>query len=66
MDTLGYVLLKMRRYTSASEAFERALQLSPAPSAKRQILLHLADAYQASGEDEKAAAARSVAQRLRG
>lgn len=66
MDTLGYVLLKMRQYTSASEAFERALQLSPEPGAKRQILLHLADAYQASGEEQKAAAARSAAQRLRG
>jgi cytochrome c-type biogenesis protein CcmH/NrfG len=66
MDTLGFVFLKMRQYSAAADAFERALQLSPEPSAKRQILLHLGDAYQASGEDQKAASARAAAERLRG
>jgi tetratricopeptide (TPR) repeat protein len=66
MDTLGFVFLKMRQYTAAADAFERALQLSPHASVKRQILLHLADAYAASGEDTKAASARAAAGRLRG
>jgi tetratricopeptide (TPR) repeat protein len=66
MDTLGFVLLKMRQYSAAANAFERALELSPAPPARRRILLHLADAYQAGGEDTKADSARAAAGRLPG
>jgi tetratricopeptide (TPR) repeat protein len=66
MDTLGFVFLKMRQYTAAADAFERALQLAPEPPAKRQILLHLADAYTACGQEDKAASARAQADRLRG
>jgi cytochrome c-type biogenesis protein CcmH/NrfG len=66
MDTLGFVFLKMRQYSAAADAFERALQLSPGATARRQILLHLADAYQASGEDAKAESARAAAERLPG
>lgn len=66
MDTLGFVFLKMRQYSAAAEAFERALQLAPEAPAKRQILLHLADAYTACGQEDKAAAARAQAERLRG
>jgi tetratricopeptide (TPR) repeat protein len=66
MDTLGFVFLKMRQYSAAADAFERALQLSPEAVARRQILLHLADAYQASGEDAKADSARAAAERLPG
>ena len=66
MDTLGFVFLKMRQYTAAADAFERALQLAPDAPAKRQILLHLASAYAACGEDDKAALAREQAERLRG
>jgi tetratricopeptide (TPR) repeat protein len=66
MDTLGFVFLKMRQYTAAADAFERALQLAPDAPAKRQILLHLASAYAACGEDDKAASAREQAERLRG
>ena len=66
MDTLGFVFLKMRQYSAAADAFERALQLAPDASAKRQILLHLADAYAACGEEAKAASAREHAERLRG
>ena len=65
MDTLGFVFLKMRHYSAAANAFERALQLAPEPPAKRQILLHLADAYAACGQDDKAASARAQAKRLR-
>lgn len=66
MDTLGFVFLKMRQYTAAADAFEHALELSPDAQARRQILLHLADAYQAGGEEAKATAARAAAGRLRG
>jgi uncharacterized protein HemY len=66
MDTLGMVLLKMRRYTAASQAFERALELKPQGEARRQITLHLADAYDASGLTEKADALRSSVKRVRG
>jgi tetratricopeptide (TPR) repeat protein len=66
MDTLGMVLLKMRRYTAASQAFERALELKPQGEARRQITLHLADAYDASGLTDKADALRSSVKRVRG
>ncbi len=66
MDTLGFVFLKMRQYSAAADAFERALQLAPEAPAKRRILLHLADAYTACGEEDKAASARAQAESLRG
>jgi len=66
MDTLGYVLLKMRQYSAAAEAFERALTLKPDASTRRNIQLHLADAYEASGLVTKAAEMRQSARRLGG
>jgi tetratricopeptide (TPR) repeat protein len=54
MDTLGFVLFKMRRFSAATDAFERALLLPGDPAAKEQITLHLAEAYEASGLPEKA------------
>jgi tetratricopeptide (TPR) repeat protein len=54
MDTLGFVLFKMRRFSAATEVFERALLLPGDPAAKEQITLHLAEAYDASGLPEKA------------
>jgi tetratricopeptide (TPR) repeat protein len=59
VDTLGVVLLKMRQYSAASQAFERALTLKPDTVASRQIALHLAEAYDASGLPEKAAEVRA-------
>jgi uncharacterized protein HemY len=56
----------MRRYTAASQAFERALELKPQGEARRQITLHLADAYDASGLTDKADALRSSVKRVRG
>lgn len=66
MDTLGFVLLKMRQYSAAAEAFERALSLKPDASTRRNIQLHLADAYDASGLTAKAAEMRYSAGRLGG
>ena len=61
MDTLGFVLLKMRQYSAAADAFERALDLKPDTSTRRNIQLHLADAYEASGLTTKAAELRRSA-----
>lgn len=58
VDTLGFVLLKMRQYSAASQAFERALALKPDAAASRQISIHLAEAYEASGLTDKAAEIR--------
>lgn len=54
MDTLGFVLFKMRRFSAATEAFERALALPGAKETKHQITLHLVAAYDASGLPDKA------------
>jgi tetratricopeptide (TPR) repeat protein len=66
MDTLGVVLLKMRQYSAASQAFERALAMKPQGEAQRQIMLHLADSYEASGLTDKAATLRNSAKRMHG
>jgi uncharacterized protein HemY len=66
MDTLGVVLLKMRRYSAASQAFERALAMKPLGEARKQITLHLADSYEASGLIEKATALRRSVKRAGG
>ena len=66
MDTLGFVLLKMRQYSAAADAFERALELKPDSSTRRHIQLHLADAYEASGLTAKAAELRRSAARVGG
>jgi tetratricopeptide (TPR) repeat protein len=66
MDTLGMVLLKMRQYTAASQAFERALAMKPHGDAQRQITLHLAESYEASGLTERATALRNTLKRVRG
>jgi tetratricopeptide (TPR) repeat protein len=66
MDTLGFVLLKMRQYSAAAEAFERALALKPDAGTRRHIELHLADAYEASGLTAKAAELRQAAAKAGG
>lgn len=63
LDTLGVVLLKRREYTAASEAFQRALALKPGAAQRRSILLHLADAYEASGLADEARRTRRSAGR---
>jgi uncharacterized protein HemY len=66
MDTLGLVLYKMRQYSAASQAFERALELKADATSRRQIKLHLADAYEASGLVEKANELRATVKKSRG
>jgi uncharacterized protein HemY len=61
MDTRGYVLYRMRQYSAASQAFERALEMKPDKNARRQINQHLADSYEASGLTDKAKQLRAAA-----
>lgn len=57
-DTLGTVLLKRRDYTAASEVLASAVALSEqqgaSPQSRKQIYLHLADAYNGAGLPQRA------------
>ena len=66
LDTLGFVLLKRREYSSAVKILETAARLSAStPSADHEVIAqirkHLSDAYYSAGQTE---AASQIAQRF--